>query len=87
MDVVLCGDAALIAKSAVLNSAAAGFSCTNGELRLEGGDTPYVGRVEVCVDNKFAAVCDDGTWGTQEAQVVCRQLNLTDGGRYRSQAR
>ena len=62
-------------------SAAAGFSCTNGELHLEGGNSQYDGRVEVCVDNKFTTVCNDGTWGPPEAQIVCRQLNFTtDGG-------
>ena len=60
---------------------AAGFSCTDGELRLDGGTSPYNGRVEVCVNNKFTTVCDDGTWGQPEAQVVCSQLKFTtDGG-------
>ena len=63
-------------------SVAAGFSCNDGDLRLEGGNTSYDGRVEVCVSNKFTTVCDDGTWGQEEAQVVCRQLNFTDGGSY-----
>ena len=63
-------------------SVAAGFSCNDGDLRLEGGNTSYDGRVEVCVSNKFTTVCDDGTWGQEEALVVCRQLNFTDGGSY-----
>ena len=62
------------------NYAAQGFSCENGELRLVGGNSAYDGRVEVCLDNKFTTVCDDGTWNTEEAQVVCRQLNASDDG-------
>ena len=60
--------------------AAAGFSCINGELRLEGGKTQYGGRVEVCLNNKFTTVCDDGSWTAEDAQVVCRQLNFTTPG-------
>ena len=63
------------------DSAALGFSCENGEVRLVGGSSAYDGRVEVCLDNRFTTVCDDRWWGQQEAQVVCRQLNATDGGR------
>ena len=63
-----------------LTIAAVGFSCTDGEVRLEGGESPYTGRVEVCLNNKFSTVCDDGSWTNQEATVVCRQLNASEGG-------
>jgi len=53
-----------------------GFSCSDGDVRLIGGSSPYEGRVEVCINNNFGTVCDDGTWGTNEANVVCNQLQF-----------
>ena len=38
------------------------------------GRTKYEGRVEVCQNNTFGTVCNDLSWGTEEAQVVCGQL-------------
>ena len=51
--------------------------CENGAVRLVDGNSPYEGRVEVCITNKYTTVCDDGSWGSAEAMVVCRQLNFT----------
>ena len=50
-----------------------GFLCTNGDVRLIGGKSPYEGRVEFCYDNTWGTICDDG-WDDNDAQVVCRQL-------------
>ena len=50
-------------------------SCTYGDIRLQGG-TATSGRVEICNDNIWGTVCDD-FWGTQDAQVACRQLGLS----------
>lgn len=56
-------------------------SCnTTGTLRLIGGTTPYEGRVEVCFNNTWGTICDDG-WSTAEAVVVCRQLGLASTGK------
>ena len=53
--------------------------CVNGALRLIGGTLSSQGRVEICNNNAWGTVCDDG-WGTPDAQVVCRQLGYaTDG--------
>ena len=59
---------------------ALGFACSDGDVRLVGGSSPYEGRVEVCINNNFGTVCDDGTWGTNEATVVCNQLQFGSTG-------
>ena len=50
-------------------------TCTQGAIRLQGG-TATRGRVEICNNNIWGTVCDDG-WGVADARVVCRQLTLT----------
>ena len=49
--------------------------CTHGDIRLQGGNSTF-GRVEICINNIWATVCD-GRWKIPDALVVCRQLNLT----------
>ena len=53
--------------------------CTNGQLRLAGGNIPNEGRVEICVNNLWGTVCDN-TWETADATVVCRQLGYSTQG-------
>ena len=54
---------------------------SNGSLRLAGGSNYKTGRVEIFIEsnNTWGTVCDDG-WNDQNAEVVCRQLGLSNNG-------
>ena len=53
--------------------------CTNGQLRLAGGNIANEGRVEICMDTLWGTVCDN-SWGSADAAVVCRQLGYSAQG-------
>ena len=55
------------------------IGCTYGDVRLIGGSTVYEGRVEVCINNNWNTVCDNG-WGSADARVVCGQLGYSYSG-------
>lgn len=52
----------------------------NGQLRLIGGSAASEGRVEVCVDQQWGTVCDNGFSNT-DAGVVCGQLGFSRFGK------
>ena len=54
-------------------------NCTDGEVRLVGGANQTEGRVEICSNNEWGTICDD-QWGTEDAQVICRQLGFDTEG-------
>ncbi|XP_019858318.1 PREDICTED: deleted in malignant brain tumors 1 protein-like, partial [Amphimedon queenslandica] len=54
-------------------------NCTTGHVRLTGGQSQYVGLVEICYGGVWKSICPRG-WDTREAQVVCRQLGFNSIG-------
>ena len=55
-----------------IHTAAADFTCNDGEIRLVDGETENEGRVEICFDNQFGTICDDD-WDNNDASVICYQ--------------
>ena len=54
-------------------------NCTDGALKLVGGNNPLEGRVEICINNALGTVCDNA-FSSEDAQVVCTQLGETFNG-------
>ena len=54
-------------------------NCTDGDIRLVGGETENEGNVQICYSNAWGSVCDD-YWDTSDTNVVCRQLGLQPYG-------
>ena len=53
--------------------------CTQESIRLANGDITQEGRVEICIDNVWGAVCSD-EWNKIDALIICKQLGLGLGG-------
>ena len=53
--------------------------CTQESIRLVNGDIAQEGRLEVCIDNVWGAVCGQ-EWNKIDALVACRELGLGVGG-------
>ena len=55
------------------------LACRDGDVRLSGGSHYRVGYVEVCRNQQWGRVCDDG-WDKRDSTVVCRQLGFSEEG-------
>ena len=53
--------------------------CMEGDVRLVDGTEDYEGRVEVCIEEIWSTVCDNG-WSLNDANVVCQQLGYLGTG-------
>ena len=50
-------------------------------LEIYDKDGLRAGRIEICLEGSFVAVCD-GQWNNHDASVVCRQLGFSSNGRF-----
>ena len=55
-------------------------NCTETAVRLAGGAIVQEGRLEMCINGVWGSFCSDG-WDQTDAHVLCKQLDLGDGGR------
>lgn len=63
--------------------------CVDGDVRLEGGQTDYEGRVEICVNKVWGTICSLNTrswwwygfhWNRPDSDVVCKQMGHMELG-------
>ncbi len=55
------------------------LNCTEGEIRLVGGNSPYEGQVEMCVLGYWGKVCPP-FWSPGDAAAVCNELGYSENG-------
>ena len=48
---------------------------------MVGGESEREGYLEVCLNQGWGTVCDDG-WSLLDSQVVCRQLGYSTSGEF-----
>ena len=59
--------------------------CRNtGDVRLVGGVNITEGRLEICVNDYWGTVCNDGVndiFDRHAAEVACKQLGISESGK------
>ena len=55
--------------------------CSNGDVRLVAGSNPREGRVEVCYNERYGTICDNG-FDSYDARVICGQLGYSRISKY-----
>ncbi len=50
--------------------------CNNGTIRFVDGPSESIGRVEICINEAWGTICDNG-WDNNDATVVCRQAGYS----------
>jgi deleted-in-malignant-brain-tumors protein 1 len=53
--------------------------CQDRDIRLVGGDS--YGRIEVCSNGLWGAICGDEFWNDHSARAVCNQLGFSQYGK------
>ena len=54
-------------------------ACSDGSIRLTGGEMPSEGTVEICYRSMWGLIVNAG-WTDEDASVVCRELGLPFSG-------
>ena len=55
-------------------------NCTNGQMRLSGGETSLQGRVELCYNSIWYGVCADNYNIYNKPAVICGALGISHQG-------
>ena len=57
--------------------------CVDGEVRLDGGETEFEGRVEVCFSQRWSIVGIVGgeEWSETNTKVMCNDLGYDTSGK------
>ena len=67
---------------ALLETIEGPINCTDGDIRLYGGQ--YEGVLHMCVNKAWSTVCWRNTWSAINTDVVCAQLGYSTYGIYLS---
>ena len=56
-----------------------GACSDDGEMKLVNGTIQQEGRIEICLNGVWGAICDNG-WNTNDAYVFCREIGYNGQG-------
>ncbi len=57
-------------------------NCSDGNVRLVGGSGSHEGRVEVCMNQAWGTICDNG-WDSRDGNIICNQLGFLNRGKFK----